>query len=617
LWNPVSSKYKLAIQSQLKLGPKEILIYEDLNFDGNSEKIRFIKDFIGRPALLVEEKGQILYQWNLKGEFVPRDFYHFADYNGNGRKEIFVFTHQNDSIFLDAMDSNTEEKIIQHRFISTYDKTKGRIDFSVYKPLCLDVDNNGKKELVFSLACAFSHTTRKLCLYHIDRDILHISAKAGCSVFRDVIPFDLDEDGQYEFIGNIHSPGNSKFEYPYSDQYSWLMVCNKDMSYTFPPKKIGVYPALLQVKPFKEQKRNCLAAYYHHSGTEDSSFLALFDSSGNTIRKLTLRDKNPSFSDLTTFERNGQYKIALYRNHGIIEIYNDKLVLENSIESMPYLGRIMKLDMDGDGTEEILFSGINRDQLIITRHDFSYPAIVQLNEDFSVSYGSLNREKGQSTGLVFQNGAYQYVLSYNKDKLYTYRYLIWLGIFLLSFTLFYFLGKAYQYYIRKQYEDEKRITSLQVKAIEQQMSPHFTLNILNSIGNLYENHDKQKAQYYFGKYSKLLRITLISSGEIAVPLEDELQFTQNYLELERLRLNDAFNFQFVDNQNIPDVKVPKFLIHTFAENAVKHGLFPIHGIREGNINIDLIEDKDHIKIIIEDDGVGRIKTKKYNTLSTG
>jgi len=100
-------------------------------------------------------------------------------------------------------------------------------------------------------------------------------------------------------------------------------------------------------------------------------------------------------------------------------------------------------------------------------------------------------------------------------------------------------------------------------------------------------------------------------------LEDELQFTQNYLELEKLRLNDGFKIQFVDNQNIPNVQVPKFLIHTFAENAVKHGLFPIQGRREGNINLYLTENKDHIRITIEDDGVGRLKTKEYNTLSTG
>jgi sensor histidine kinase YesM len=175
----------------------------------------------------------------------------------------------------------------------------------------------------------------------------------------------------------------------------------------------------------------------------------------------------------------------------------------------------------------------------------------------------------------------------------------------------------YQYYLRRQYEDEKRITELQVKAIEQQMSPHFTLNILNSIGNLYENHDKQKAQYYFGKYSKLLRITLISSGEIAIPLSDELQFTQSYLELERLRLNDKFQYHFINNENIPDVKVPKFLIHTFVENAVKHGLFPLQGLREGTIQLNMEEEKDQLLITIEDDGIGRTLAKQQKMMTTG
>ncbi|PCH69162.1 MAG: hypothetical protein COC06_08115 [Bacteroidales bacterium] len=617
-WNPINGKYKLTLLDKVKIGSNDIVIYDDLDFDGNSEKIRFVKDFIGRPALLVEENGKILFQWNLTGKFAPGIFYHFADYNGNGRKEIFVFTYENDSIFLDAIDVKTEENIVQHKYITNYREYKGLIDFSVYKPMTLDLNADGKKEIVFSFACAFSHITRKLCKYDIENNILHLSEKAGCCLYSEVVPFDLDEDGKYEFIGTIHSPGNSSFEYPYTDQNSWLMVFDDQMNYKFPPKKVGKYSALLWIKPFKESGRNCLASFYHHVGKVDTSNIALYDSFGKLIRiKMLTDNKYVRGGDFTTFTKENQYKMALYRKDGGVEVFNDKLVVEKSFESVPYLSKLRTWDVNADGVEEFLFIGVNRDKLIITSHDYSDPVIFSMNEDISTSYFSNEWVDNQLTALVYQNGDNLYRLSYKKDPLYTFRFLIWMLVFILSFVFVYFLGRIYQYYLKRQYEDEKRITSLQVRAIEQQMSPHFTLSILNSIGNLYENHDTQKAQYYFGKYSKLLRITLISSGEIAVPLEDEIQFTQNYLELEQFRLNDGFSFQFIDNQDIPDIKVPKFLVYTFVENAVKHGLFPIQGIREGVISLYLTEKKDVLQITIEDDGVGRIKAKDTKIYSTG
>lgn len=617
-WNPVDSKYKLELKDKTKLSKGSIYIYEDLNFDGTSERMHFIKDFIGRPAVLVYEKERILFQWNLTGEFVPGEFYHFADFNGNDRKEIFLFTHQNDSIFLDAIDFKTEEKIIKHQYITNYKRYKNRTDFGVYKPQSIDLNADGNKEIIFSFGCAFSHITRKLASYDITNKRLNITEKSACATYRDVVPFDLDEDGELEFIGTIHSPGNSRFEYPYSDQYSWLMVCDKQMNYKFPTKKVGLYPALLQVKPFNKNGQNCLASFYDYLGKADSSYLALFDASGEIIKKKILgHSPDLNGSSFTTYIKNKHYYMALHSKTGAVDVYNDELDKIDAFESTPYLGRIKSFDVDADGIEEQMFIGANRNELIITRNDFSEPAILKFNEDILYSNCSNEWLDGQLSAFVFQHGTNLCRISYGLDIFYTFRYLIWLGVFILSFIFSFLLGKVYQYYIRRQYEDEKRITTLQVQAIEQQMSPHFTLNILNSIGNLYENHDKQKAQYYFGKYSKLLRISLISSGQIAVPLVDELQFTQNYLELERLRLNEGFNFQFIDNQNIPDIKVPKFLIHTFVENAVKHGLFPIQGIRKGNINLKLFEEKNQIEITIEDDGVGRIKAKNSKIHSTG
>jgi len=615
---PSIGKYSISNLEKIKKHPNTIRIYEDCNGDGDSEYIRFIKDFIGRPSVLVEQQGRVKFQWNLKGKFGNNEFYQFGDFDNNKSKEIYVLTQEHDSIFFNATDFETQEKIAEKIFISKFQLSEGRKDYSIYQPFLLDVNQDGFKDFVCSLYCGFSRSTRKLFIVDIKNQSVITSPKAGSSPCYNISHFDLDRDGKTEFFGAVPTMGNCRPNYPYSDIYSWLMVFDHKLQYKYPPKVIGNYPGDVQMTPLSTLKENYTAVFYRHRGETDSTFLALFNAKGQLkrSRKITY-DNSLTALSFTSFPKESPTTIALLRGNGRVQYFDSLLNPIKEFQSKAFTGRFSWKDMDLDGEKEFIAYGKTRDDLIIYRSDFTHPIEFRMDDDRSRSYLSIYSEVGSRRKVILNQDTYLYKFEYKENWFFTYRFIILLLVWVFSSSFFYLMGLAYQYLLKKRYEAEKRITALQVKAIEQQMSPHFTLNILNSIGNLYENHDKQKAQYYFGKYSKLLRVTLIFSGEIAVSLEDELQFTQNYLELEKLRLNDGFKIQFVDNQNIPNVQVPKFLIHTFAENAVKHGLFPIQGRREGNINLYLTENKDHIRITIEDDGVGRLKTKEYNTLSTG
>jgi len=614
---PIPGKYVSKLMKKERTSTNEILVYNDLDNDGNSELLRFVKDFIGRPALIIENRGKVLFQWNLNGVFARGTFYHCMDADNNGKKEVVIFTCENDSIFMNAIDIQTQEKIVNREFITRYKKTKGRIDFGIHKAITLDVNKDGNNEIIFAVACAFSHISRKLAVFDFKNNTLHISEKAGCHIGWNIQPCDLDDDGKFEFLGNIHSPGNSKIDYPYSDQFSWLMVCDDQMKYKFPPRNIGKYPAFTFESVFQGKEEKCIAIFYNYSGLDDTPFLALYSSQGILIRKKLIKDSVGLRSAvMSVLQGEDNNLIALYRSNGIVEIYNELLEKIAERESSPFLGATMKSDIDNDGVDECLFIGSDRNELIVTRKDYSHPVSILLDDDIKDMHHSMFLQNNTPMIHINMNN-YSYLFSYTKNFLYAFRYLVYILTFMATFLMFHFMGKLYQYYLKRQYEDEKRITELQVKAIEQQMSPHFTLNILNSIGNLYENHDKQKAQYYFGKYSKLLRITLISSGEISIPLKDELNFTQSYLELEKLRLNNGFQYHFLDNDHIPDIKVPKFLIQTFVENAVKHGIFPLQGKRSANIQVNYKHTKDHFCITIEDNGIGRELAKLQNIPSTG
>ncbi|NOY95160.1 MAG: hypothetical protein GXO81_02060 [Chlorobi bacterium] len=208
-----------------------------------------------------------------------------------------------------------------------------------------------------------------------------------------------------------------------------------------------------------------------------------------------------------------------------------------------------------------------------------------------------------------------YTYEYKKSLLYPFRFLLYFSALLGTFLIVFLIGTYFQHLARRRYEAEKSIAEMQITAIENQLNPHFTLNVLNSIGSLYESHEVKKAQYYFGKYSKLLRQSLFMSGQIAVSIHDELEFVKNYLELEKLRMNNSFEYFIKGNSGLPEVRIPKMLIHTFAENAVKHGLKHFKG--DGELIIEFLKQKTHLEITISDNGVGREKARQYSLMSTG
>jgi hypothetical protein len=91
---------------------------------------------------------------------------------------------------------------------------------------------------------------------------------------------------------------------------------------------------------------------------------------------------------------------------------------------------------------------------------------------------------------------------------------------------------------------------------------------------------------------------------------------KNYLELQKIRFKNKFEYSTLIDQAIPrDMQVPKMIIHSYAENAIKHGL--MHRVKDGKLNIDVERRDACIIISVEDNGIGREKAAELNTNSTG
>ncbi len=148
-------------------------------------------------------------------------------------------------------------------------------------------------------------------------------------------------------------------------------------------------------------------------------------------------------------------------------------------------------------------------------------------------------------------------------------------------------GKWYKTEAERQ-EGEKKRTEAELTNLRQQLNPHFLFNTMNNIYALIEL-SPEKAQKSMLELSKLLRYVLYDNSENMVPLERELNFIQNYVELMRIRLNPDVDMKIDIDITDTSKTVAPLLFITLIENAFKHGISPS---LPSFIHIDIHQNKD-------------------------
>jgi len=195
---------------------------------------------------------------------------------------------------------------------------------------------------------------------------------------------------------------------------------------------------------------------------------------------------------------------------------------------------------------------------------------------------------------------------------------IWFIIVLFACIagLIFWLIKRRIQIVRHEVELKQQIAETEMMALRAQMNPHFIFNCLNSIDNLIQLDEKEKATLYLAKFAKLLRAILENSKNNMVPCWKDMETLKLYLELEELRCDKKFSYQIniADAIINGDYKVPPLVIQPFVENAIHHGL--LNKIDDDKkLMIDVTVCNNHICYRIEDNGVGRTKAESYKQLN--
>jgi len=175
-------------------------------------------------------------------------------------------------------------------------------------------------------------------------------------------------------------------------------------------------------------------------------------------------------------------------------------------------------------------------------------------------------------------------------------------------------GLAAFFFYRSNRQQKLANNLLALKSLRSQMNPHFIFNALNSVNNFIAKSDERSANRYLSEFSTLMRAVLENSEEDFIPLSKELELIRLYVKLEHSRFPDKFAYQInVDESiDIDSYQIPPMLLQPYIENAIWHGLRYKEEKGVLNVNLEYL-DANSIRIIIEDDGIGRKKSAALKT----
>jgi sensor histidine kinase YesM len=163
--------------------------------------------------------------------------------------------------------------------------------------------------------------------------------------------------------------------------------------------------------------------------------------------------------------------------------------------------------------------------------------------------------------------------------LYTSRYVIQAvttNLFIVIFLgMIRFAVDWFEFEAKQKNVENERLTA-ELNFLKAQINPHFLFNTLNNLYYLAYTQSSNTTEV-IAKLSQMMRYMIYDSNHQLVPLSKEIEYMENYISLERLRLNDQIPIEFtIEGGNPHDILIAPLIFITFLENAFKHGVSNNH-----------------------------------------
>ena len=177
---------------------------------------------------------------------------------------------------------------------------------------------------------------------------------------------------------------------------------------------------------------------------------------------------------------------------------------------------------------------------------------------------------------------------------------------MLIYWLILGMSHAFSYYNSfrkgelKASELRTQLVQSQLEALKMQVHPHFLFNTLHSISALLSK-DTEGARKMITRLGDFLRLTLENSGSMEVTLQQEIEFLNGYLEIERIRFQDRLTTEIHVDPEVLDVRVPNLILQPIVENAMRHA---IGNSTSGHVEVSAAARNGVVRIEVKDNGPG-------------
>jgi signal transduction histidine kinase len=183
---------------------------------------------------------------------------------------------------------------------------------------------------------------------------------------------------------------------------------------------------------------------------------------------------------------------------------------------------------------------------------------------------------------------------------------IYLIVLMAGFARIYYLEKKERQEEAERLEAraeslEAQLTEARLEALRMQLNPHFLFNTLHAVSTLVDR-DPGGVRRMIARLSELLRHVLDEDAPQEVPLSQELDFLEDYLEIQSIRFQGDLDATIDVPSSLHDAQVPNLILQPVVENAIRHGASQVRGI--GRIEVQGRRDDDTLVLTVSDNGPG-------------
>ncbi|MFA6400001.1 MAG: histidine kinase [Salinivirgaceae bacterium] len=588
-------------------------LYKDIDGDGNSEEIIYYHLSDSRQPVinLYNSDGVFQNAWYLEGEVVEYFEFIWGDCNLDSLNEVYVFSKTNDWVYLYCLiPLNIGAFELEKIPVCKINESDGNSHLVIHSGGVADLNNDGFKEVVFTINSRFSEQPRSVFAYDCHNKKMKQSPEIEMQLVGSPILYDINKDGSPEIFLSTFNSTNQGYPSRKQPLNSASIVLNSDLSYYSHPLLYESRMSISSVFPWESPDGNFIVSLSWSLSENGKARIQLLKQSGELISQNMVTESNfifdPARSDWSKI-------LAFHRDGWVIQYLEDGTVADR-IDLKGMINQVAYFDIDENGIDEVMVVQSNR--LTILRNDFSHPVVIDIPElSIEKIHFSIKNRKGLPNFLSIQNEHHQFLIYYSENQFYWFRFVLYaLSIFTFLFAYWLFLRLHHIQLQHIKYTNEK-FYKMQLDLIRNQLDPHFLFNALNSIAFSINTEDRKTAYNNLGLFSKFLREAIVSLDEFSRSLEEELDYVKNYMVLEKFRFKEKFTYDFIVSPGInKSVKVPKLIVFSFVESALKKGVLVKNIPGTIQIMVDMDENQ-NIYIQIADDGVFRDLEKSESSFT--